>query len=273
MVRGVDLRDWDWILVNTSAGKDSLVMLDLVCRWAAKAGRLDRVVAVHCDLGRFEWAGVAELAERQARRYGIRFEIVRARTDMFGRIRHRRRWPGKRVRWCTSDLKRTPVRTLMTALAKEWREAGGTGRCRILNALGLRAEEGGPHGRRAKLPVLALDTRATNQTRREVWTWLPIHDWKLAEIWSHIQVQGLEYHEAYDLGMPRLSCVFCIFATREGLVLAGRHNRALLQEHVDLEAEIGHTFSEKFSLAEIAEAVDRGEDPGVVVDWSDGGCA
>jgi len=56
-----DLTTVDVILINTSSGKDSLVMLDEVTRLAFLQGVLDRVVAVHADLGRSEWPGTREL--------------------------------------------------------------------------------------------------------------------------------------------------------------------------------------------------------------------
>lgn len=58
------LTDFDIILVNTSGGKDSQTMLRKLARLAAAAGVTDRVVVVHADLGRVEWAGTKDLARR-----------------------------------------------------------------------------------------------------------------------------------------------------------------------------------------------------------------
>jgi hypothetical protein len=46
------VRDYDWLVVNSSAGKDGQAMLDVVCEQARLEGVLDRVVVVHADLGR-----------------------------------------------------------------------------------------------------------------------------------------------------------------------------------------------------------------------------
>jgi len=73
----VDLAQYDIILINTSAGKDSQAMLDYIAEQARAAGVTDRLVAVHADLGRVEWEGTRELAEAQAKHYGIRFEVVK----------------------------------------------------------------------------------------------------------------------------------------------------------------------------------------------------
>ena len=49
----LDLGAYDWVLINTSAGKDSQAMLDYLVELADSQGvSRDHLVAVHCDLGR-----------------------------------------------------------------------------------------------------------------------------------------------------------------------------------------------------------------------------
>lgn len=252
-----DLASYDVVLVNSSAGKDSQAMLDLVHERAVLAGVQDRVVVVHADVWRAEWDGTAELAEEQARRYSVRFVATsREQDDLLGYAERRRKWPSSGARWCTSEFKRAPVYKVMTALTREVLSKGAK-RARILNCLGLRAQESPG---RAKKPALSFDARASNG-RRHVDTWLPVHSWTEEQVWERIRTSGIPHHRAYDLGMKRLSCVFCIFAGRDALLLAGRHNRPLLEEYVRVEREIGHTFKRHLPIAEILEAVDRGELP------------
>lgn len=251
-----DLTAYDWIVVNSSGGKDSQTMLDEVVRQATLAGVKDRVVVVHADLQRVEWQGVRDLAERQARHYGVRFEVVRRpQGDLLQHVRQRRMWPSSTARYCTSDHKRGQVAKLFTQL---WAESPWYQRSRgvrILNCLGLRAAESTARARR--LPF-THDQRQSN-TRRTVDTWLPIHAWSEGQVWERIRESGVEHHFAYDLGMPRLSCCFCIFAGRDALLLAGEHNPALLAQYVETEQAIGHTFKADLSLTSIAQALARGE--------------
>jgi len=72
----VDLTKYDIIVVSSSSGKDSQVMLDQVSALADIQGVLDRVIVVHSDLGRLEWDGAPELAEEQADFYDVRFKKV-----------------------------------------------------------------------------------------------------------------------------------------------------------------------------------------------------
>lgn len=251
-----DLASYDVILINSSAGKDSQAMLTHVVELADAAGvSRDRIVVVHADLGRVEWSGTRELAEEQAAAYGLRFEVVRREIgDLLDQVEARGMFPSSQARYCTSDQKTSQVAKLMTRLATDHRAAGNTAPIQILNCLGIRAEESPA---RAKKQSFHVDS-ATNG-RRHVDRWLPIFNWSEVEVWNTIHRSGVRYHEAYDLGMPRLSCVFCVLAGRRELILAARHNPELAAEYLRIERKIGHTFKADLSMAQIvAEAIDGG---------------
>lgn len=264
----MNLKDYDVLLVNSSAGKDSQAMLDLVVELADQADVIDRVVVVHADLGRVEWQGTRALAEEQARHYGVRFEVVRrTQNDLLDHVKARGRWPGMGpTRYCTSDHKRGPVRTLMTRLVREldemsWRKGRPV---RILNCMGMRAAESPA---RAKMRGFEHD-KASSNSRRHVDKWLPIHAWTEADVWQRIRESGVRHHPAYDLGMPRLSCVFCIYAPRDALMLAGQHNPELLSEYVSVERLIRHKFKADLAIEEIQDALARGERAERPADWA-----
>lgn len=261
----VNLRWYDWLVVNSSAGKDSQVTLDVLAQQADAQGVKHKVVVVHCDLGRAEWEGAKELAELQAAIYGVRFEVVkRKQGDLLEHVRARGMWPSPTARYCTSDHKRGQVDQLFTRLSKETRESGVRRPVRILNCLGLRAEES--PARQKKLPF-RLDRRASNG-KRTVHTFLPIHDLTTEQVWERIRQSMVPHHPAYDLGLPRLGCVLCIMAPKNALLLAGKHNRKLLDEYVAVEKEIGHRFRKELSLAEVRDELDAGVEPGSVQSWS-----
>jgi 3'-phosphoadenosine 5'-phosphosulfate sulfotransferase (PAPS reductase)/FAD synthetase len=248
-----DLTKYKKIAINTSAGKDSLVMIDEVVREAGRQGVRDRLIAVHCDLGRAEWAGTRELAEKQAAIYGLPFYVVlRPQGDLLTHVETKGMWPGPATRFCTSDHKRGQVETLITELVTAIclaqgaklrtdgtaRPKKGQGPVMILNCIGLRAQES---EKRRLEPVFKAAGHGSSSVR-QIDRWLPVHAWSEAEVWQRIREKGLPYHYAYDLGMGRLSCVFCIYAPPAALLLAGHHNRALLDEYVRIETKIGHAF-------------------------------
>lgn len=172
-------------------------------------------------------------------------------------------WFSSNERYCTSDHKRGQVDKVFTGLVDKWWVRGSERRCRILNCMGMRGQES---SMRAKLAPFKRDERASNG-RRTVDTYLPLFNWTAEEVWADIRASGVPFHRAYSLGMPRLSCCFCIFAPKAALMLAGKHNRSKLDEYVAVEQEVGSRFKVELSLLEVRDALDRGEEPGPVPSW------
>lgn len=244
-----------------------------------------------------EWPGTMELAQEHAEHYGLRFIIARRGvrgfleqvehlkhwprtatrncTSTFKRdqgqravnalakelnavgfleqVEHRGKWSSQGQRLCTSNNKREPANQAITALASEVRE--GKRVPRILQCFGFRAQES---PRRRKLPQFSTDKRISN-TRKTVHVWLPIQDWKVEQVWARNKAAGTRHHYAYDRGMTRLSCRFCIFAPKSQLILSGRLNPELLAEYVDVEQRIGHRFRKELALVDVQKAVEAGE--------------
>lgn len=258
------LNDFDLVIINSSAGKDSLAALYQVCTMAVRQlFDFSKIVVSHQDLGRMEWQGTKALVEKQADLYGLKtYYSSRRRSDgqtetILDYARRRKKWPSNKQRWCTSDFKRSPGARVVTELTKN------LGQCRVLYVFGFRAEESPA---RSKKEVMKINTQLTTR-KREVWDWLPIHDWTEEKVWNVIRRYKLPYHPAYDLGMPRLSCVFCIFSPFDALVLAGKENPELLQEYVDTEKEIGHSFRENMPIESVQIAIDDGYEPKLIQNW------
>lgn len=266
------IRDTDWVVISSSGGKDSQAMASYVVGRAKALGMLDKVVIVHADLGRVEWGGTKKLAEEQARLLGVRrFEVVKAKgADLLERVVlrfHKLKakaekeardkgedptavkvppaWPSSSARWCTSDVKRGPIRTLYTKLAGELSHLGRP--VRILACIGQRAEES---DNRAKLTPVEIDRPASNG-RRHVTTWRPIHAWSTADVWREIARSGLPYHPAYDWGNRRLSCVFCVLGCNSDLVNGARQVPELAAAYAKTEVIVGADIKKGLSMREI----------------------
>ncbi|WP_376785203.1 hypothetical protein [Atlantibacter hermannii] len=72
--------------------------------------------------------------------------------------------------------------------------------------------------------------------------WLPIHELKADEVFANIRAAGQEPHYAYSLGNERLSCVFCIMASRNDLKNGATHHPELLEQYAELEVRTGYTM-------------------------------
>ena len=222
-----DLTSYDFIEFSSSGGKDSLAMKSYGARRLREAGLLRRGVVVHADLGRVEWPNTPELVERQAAHLGLRFmKVKRPQGDLLDHVEALGKWPMPTQRFCTADHKRGQILTVFTALAKESRARGVIGRpVRILNCIGLRAEESSG---RAKRLALVRDKRASSR-HKEVDVWLPIQGWTEDEVWAECRASGAPIHPAYAAGLPRASCVFCIYMPEDALRIAGALHPELLR--------------------------------------------
>jgi 3'-phosphoadenosine 5'-phosphosulfate sulfotransferase (PAPS reductase)/FAD synthetase len=256
--------EYDLIIVNSSGGKDSLCALYETCRIAKlQSFPLEKIVVSHQDLGDMEWAETKELVCRQAKVFGLETHVSKRRDkdgyeeSLLEYVERRGKWPSSKQRFCTSDFKRGPGARVVTNLTK------GLGKCKVLQVFGFRSEESPS---RAKKEIYKLNDNLSTQ-KRQVFDWLPIHDWTTQNVWQVIKNNNLPYHKAYDLGMPRLSCVFCIFSPKDALVVAGKHNPELLDRYVEVEKKIGHSFRDGFSISTVKDLIDSGYVPQKISNW------
>jgi DNA sulfur modification protein DndC len=218
-------------VVNHSGGKDSQAMLITL----AQRIPLDQLIVIHAHLPGVEWEGTESHMRDTAAASGVPLENIfttRANKTFFDMVRHRRHWPSPQYRQCTSDLKRGPIEKLIRKIAKE------RGRSIIVNCMGLRAEESAA---RSKQEIFKTSTR-NSKAGRQWFDWLPIHNYTVAQVFETIARAGQKAHWAYDAGMTRLSCCFCIMASKGDLQTAARLNPELFAQVVALEKEIGQTF-------------------------------
>ena len=139
------------------------------------------------------------------------------------------------ARYCTSDTKGTPIeRELRRYLKTRPRFAG-----LVVNAMGMRASESPA---RSKLAPFRRNDR-NSRAGRAWFDWLPIHDLETEEVFGVIRAAGQAPHWAYAAGMSRVSCSFCILASRADLRRAAELRPGLYRQYVDLERRIGHTLS------------------------------
>lgn len=219
-----------------------------------------QLVVVHASLGAMEWPGALELAQQQAQDAGLPFIVARARKTLLEMVERRFEnrpevpsWPSASTRQCTSDLKRNPIQREVRAYAK------ANGFKLIVNCLGLRAQESPGRAKRQ-----AFRKNETDSNSVLTWyEWLPVHDLKADEVFATISAAGQEPHYAYALGNERLSCVFCIMASRNDLRNGADHHPELLEQYASLEVKTGYTMH--MNRIPIRELAAEGEQKGRVV--------
>ena len=196
----------------------------------------EQMLVVHAPLGDVEWPGTIEHIENTIpTRVPLILAPVASGKSLLDLIDERGRFPSASIRWCTSDLKRGPIAREIRRYLKAHPRFGGL----VVSCMGMRSAESAA---RANLTPWSRSAR-NSKAGRDWYTWLPIHELTTEEVFEVIRGAGQFPHWAYDAGMTRLSCSFCIMASREDLRTAAKLRPALYRQYVALEQRIGHTLS------------------------------
>jgi DNA sulfur modification protein DndC len=212
-------------VVNHSGGKDSQAMYALLSdRIPAK-----NILVVHAALPGADWPGIYEHI-KSTLKPGTGFYTCQAKKTFKDMVIKRGMFPSPKYRQCTSDLKTGPIEKAIRAYCRV------TGFKYIVNCMGIRAQES---SNRAKQVPFTLSVRNSKAGRR--WfNWLPIHDMDEKQVFATIAKAGQQPHWAYAAGMSRLSCVFCIMASKKDLQTAAKLMPVKFQEYIKLEKTIGY---------------------------------
>ena len=152
-------------------------------------------------------------------------------------------WPSPQYRQCTSDLKRGPIQREVRRYSKEH------GFNIIIDCVGIRAQESAARSKQDPFKKV----KDQSNSLRDWYSWLPIFQLTTSQVFEIIKNDGQKPHQAYELGNERLSCVFCIMASKNDLVNGARHNPQLLERYIKLERITGYTMHA--SLKPLSELV------------------
>ncbi|MDX8537042.1 phosphoadenosine phosphosulfate reductase family protein [Mesorhizobium abyssinicae] len=217
-------------VINHSTGKDSQAMT-IALRKIVPAAQL---LVIHADLGEIEWDGNVD--HIRATIGDLPLVVCRNENKTFLEMVERRgMWPSASQRQCTSDLKRDPINREIRRYLKANPQFNGL----VVNCMGIRAAESPARSKQTPFRV----NQGQSIAGREWYDWLPIFDLTTDEVFAQIADAGQKPHPAYAAGMSRLSCVFCIMASKSDLRTAARLKPALYRRYVETERRIGHTFS------------------------------
>lgn len=263
------------VAIGVSGGKDSSAVAFATVEYLNRIGHKGPRLLIHADLGVTEWAASLPNCQRLAERLGLELVVVRRKQgDMMQRWEQRwsdnaRRWETlscvklilpwstPAMRFCTSEMK---IAQICAYLVRRF--AGQ----KILSVTGIRREES---TERKKAPIAAQQKKLTSKTLRTTGlNWNPTIEWLIGDVFGSLEERAFPLHEAYTVyGSSRVSCVYCILATREDHEAGARdeRNHALARRMIALEIRSTFAFQGNRWLADtLTHLLAEAEVPGVL---------
>ena len=119
---------------------------------------------------------------------------------------------------------------------------------RTLLVTGERAEESAG---RAKYKE--FEPHKSNGKKRVVDQWRPVHKWSEERVWVIIQRYGVNPHPAYKLGWGRVSCMTCIFGSKNQWASIQQIAPKKFEDIATYEELFGLTIHRNKSVNELAD--------------------
>lgn len=214
------------LVINFSGGKDSSAMLAYLCE---KYPDIKKHV-VYADTG-WEHEGTEEWCRSLVSMFGLTLHVVRnPNKTLLTMAESRKKFPGMQQRQCTSDLKRGPIETWIRRNVKD---------PVVINCLGIRSEESSGRSKQKKLV-----RNKNSNSKRTIWNWLPIKDWKEEQVFQYLTEKDIPLHKVYNY-LRRFSCRICIFMTEHDLNQVQKNDPEAINIIAAIEDKIDFTMFQK----------------------------
>lgn len=246
------------VALGISGGKDSDAMTLQTVSFLREIGYQGEICLVHSDLGLIEHAESKDQCNRLSEKLGIELFVIEPPRPMLEVWEYR--WQGildrfiklervkiitpfssAKLRFCTQSTKVSPITQF---LKNKYPNKI------IINAVGIRGEESAG---RAKKPISQVNDKLRSvKLKTTGYDWFPIIGYKLEEIWLTHQKFNFPRHPAYDRGMDRISCAYCVLGSKNDLKVSiqDERNRASFYRILELEAISGFSFRDNDWLAD-----------------------
>lgn len=276
------------LLISLSGGKDSDVALTQTWGFAQRHNiSRDRIYTITADLGRNEWGFSMPHIQSFVKMLTGKAPIVVSREqgdvlqqweDRYAKLQSEGRttvapFSDNKNRFCTSANKRGQIHKAIIRLFP--RETT------VVQVVGIRSEES--KNRSLSNPLKYHTKSPTAPTlNRHVYTWLPIHDFSLEDVWNSLgwtldelkllqedvkrrvkpgDYEGLEkvcdewgykWGRAYALQNHRLSCSICPLASKNDIINGIAWNPEHFRDISSLERRSGFSFQSSQWLSDLA---------------------
>lgn len=247
---------------NHSGGKDAQAMYLALRKIVPK----EQLIVLHVKIGDQQWRNTFSHIQNTVDGDCV---LLQSEKDIFDIIKHRGMFPSPKHNQCHTDLK---IRVLEKEVRRVMKERGAK---LAINCSGLRPKDQKYYRVNKRLSLfnkksvpkhnqfIALgdknvdDYDSPNFNKRVVYDFFPLVNISDEESFSIIERNGQVPHYAYDLGVKKLSCHFCIRGSKNDLTISAKERPELLERFLQAERETNHTMFysnfEPISLLEMIE--------------------
>lgn len=155
---------------------------------------------------------------------------LRAPRQMEELVKHYATFPGRRMKFCTRELKVKPMKKFITQLMDEGRD--------VINSVGVRAQESSA---RSKLEEWEW------QRDFDCWLWRPLIQWSEQDVIDMHKRHGLQPNPLYLRGAGRVGCWPCINSRKTEIRFMAEQDPARVDHIRKLEAEVAEIAKERYA--------------------------
>ena len=167
-----------------------------------------------------------------SKQLGTRFKFPQTSADL-------------RVRWCSAYLK---IDVASKAITNQTRFCN----TKTLVVTGERAQESSARAKYATFEPHKTDCRSSKRLGRHIDHYRPVHGWDEQQVWDIIQRHSIAVHPAYYLGWGRVSCMTCIFGSKDQWASIRVIAPARFTEIADYENQFGCTIQRNHDVNTLA---------------------
>ena len=150
------------------------------------------------------------------------------------------------IRWCSAYLK---IGVCSSGINGQERFKGK----KTLVVSGERGEESSKREKYNEVEADPSDRRDGKRVQRYVDRVRPVHKWTEKQVWEIIERHKVNPHPAYKLGWGRLSCMCCIFGSKNQWSSIREIAPEKFKKISDYEKDFGYTIDRKESIDELAD--------------------
>ena len=279
----IDLHSYDHYIVAISGGKDSVACVLHLLEQGVPRSKIElmhhRVDGAPGEPRVWDWPVTEAYLEAFAKAFGMQIYYSWKEQGITGEMMRQNELtkptsfevPGGKVVTVGGKRGQLATRRMFPAISNDLQKrfCSGyvkvdvsakaiTGQTRFCNKrtvviTGERAEESSNRSKYLRFEPHRTDRRE-GKLARHVDAWRPVLDWSEEDVWQCLKRWGVQPHPAYQLGLGRCSCAYCIFGSANQFATLRQIDPYGFNQMAAIEDDLQFTMKDGQSLHQVADS-------------------